>query len=292
MRALFTLIRIKHWIKNSFIFIPAFFAGTIFEQVTFAKLSLGFLAFSFVASAVYIFNDYRDIEFDRNHPIKKTRPMAAGLIKPGTALVIALLLFGAGITFALYLGVQYTIVLSIYLGLNILYSLGLKSISILDIMIIAIGFLLRVVAGGILAAVELSQWLLIMVFLLSLFMAFAKRLDDLIVYHENGKKSRRLIEQYNLEFIYSGITMIAGVILVSYIMYTVSEDVITRLHSEHLYVTSIFVIAGILRYLQITLVEKNSGSPVKILFTDRFIITCLSGWVITFFLIIYLRINV
>lgn len=286
------LVRLKHWIKNSFIFIPAFFAGTIFEEATLLRLFLGFLSFSFVASAVYIFNDYRDIEFDRNHPEKKTRPLAAGLIKPRTALAIAVLLFASGAILTYYLGTAFCIVLSIYLGLNILYSLGLKSISIVDIMIIAIGFLLRVVAGGILGDIELSQWLLIMVFLLSLFMAFAKRLDDLVVFNAHGKKSRLLIEQYNLEFIYSGITMIAGVILVSYIMYTVSEDVITRLHSEHLYFTSIFVIAGILRYLQIALVEKNSGSPVRILFTDRFIIICVLGWLITFFGIIYLRINV
>lgn len=292
MRVLFDLIRIKHWVKNSFIFIPSFFAGNIFEEPVLINLSLGFLSFSLVASAVYIFNDYRDIEFDRNHPQKKSRPLAAGLVKKSTALIASVILFSSGIFLAYYLGLNFLYVLLIYLTLNILYSLGLKSISILDIMIIASGFILRVVAGGMLAQVELSQWLLIMVFLLSLFIAFAKRLDDLLVYHAHGKKSRMLIEQYNLEFIYSGITMIAGVILVSYIMYTVSEAVITRLHSEHLYITSIFVIASILRYLQITLVEKNSGSPVKILFTDRFIIISILGWLITFFAIIYLRVNV
>lgn len=292
MRVFFRLIRIKHWVKNSFIFIPAFFAGEIFNVDLILKLSLGFFTFSLFASVVYIFNDLRDIELDMNHPDKKSRPLASGQIKRGSALALATLLLIISIVISVFLGTEFVVVVLLYLILNLLYSFGLKTISILDIIIIAIGFVLRVLAGGFLAQVELTQWLLIMVFLLALFIAFAKRLDDILVFNAVGKKSRALVDQYNLEFIYSGITMLAGVILVSYIMYTVSESVINRLHSRHLYVTSIFVIAGILRYLQITLVERNSGSPVKILFTDRFIIVCFIGWLVTFFGIIYLQISV
>ncbi|MBL7856256.1 MAG: decaprenyl-phosphate phosphoribosyltransferase [Cyclobacteriaceae bacterium] len=287
MKPLLSLIRVKQWVKNLFLFIPAFFAGILFDSNTLMLLVPGFFSFSFVASAIYILNDFRDIEADRNHPKKKSRPLAAGTVSIPVAFVVLGILLVTGFSIGYLLSLNYFFVLCIYFSLNLGYSLGLKNISILDILIVASGFLLRTIAGGLILNVPMTNWLLIMVFLLALFMALAKRLDDFIVNEQDGVISRKTVKHYNLNFIHSGITMLAGIITVSYIMYTISDDVKARMHSEHLYFTSIFVVAGILRYLQITLVEMNSGSPTKILLTDKFILITLAGWVLSFFIIIY-----
>jgi|SRR5688572_3764590 len=289
MISLIQLIRVKHWVKNLFIFIPAFFAGVLFDPENIVPLLIGFVCFSLVASAIYVINDYRDIEQDRNHPEKKNRPLASGAVSPTTAVVVLVICLGIGFGLSYYVSFKFFLVLGLYFMLNLGYSLGLKNISILDIMIVASGFLLRTIAGGIIIQVSVSQWLLIMVFLLALFLALSKRLDDLIVSEQEGKVSRKIVKHYNLSFVHSGIAMIAGIIMVSYIMYTISDEVKARLNSEHLYFTAIFVIAGLLRYLQITLVEQRSGSPTKIFLTDRFIIVTLFGWVASFFILIYLN---
>jgi 4-hydroxybenzoate polyprenyltransferase len=289
MKHFVALIRLKHWVKNLFVFIPGFFAGVLFDQHNLILLITGFFCFSFVASGIYIVNDYRDIEVDRNHPEKRKRPLASGAVSVPVAFTIAVVLFANGLGLAWFINQYFFGIIILYLVINLGYSLGLKNISILDIMLVASGFLLRTIAGGVIIDVELSNWLLIMVFLGALFIALAKRLDDLLVSEASGNISRKTIKNYNLNFIYSGITMISGVSMVSYIMYTISDEVTVRLHSKHLYFTAIFVIAGILRYLQITLVENKSGSPTKILLTDRFIILTVLAWVLSFYMIIYFR---
>ena len=291
MKHLIKLIRLKHWVKNLFVFIPAFFAGVLFDQHNLILLIGGFFSFSFVASSIYIINDYRDIEVDRNHPEKKNRPLASGAVGVPLAFIVwgFLLVIGIGIAYLIDpVDYHFLYIILIYLVINTGYSLGLKNISILDIMMVASGFLLRTLAGGVIVDVALSNWLLIMVFLGALFIALAKRLDDLLISEASGNISRKSVKNYNLNFIYSGITMISGVSMVSYIMYSISPEVTERLKSEHLYITAIFVIAGILRYLQITLVENKSGSPTKILLTDRFIISTVLGWVLSFYVIIYM----
>ncbi|EMR04652.1 UbiA prenyltransferase family protein [Cesiribacter andamanensis] len=174
------------------------------------------------------------------------------------------------------------------MAINLAYSYGLKNVALLDLFIIAFGFMLRVVAGGVLADVPISRWLVIMVFLLALFLALAKRRDDLLLFKKSGQQLRRSVKHYNLEFLGSCLTLLSGIIMVAYIMYTVSEEVIQRLQTENLYMTSVFVIAGMMRYLQITLVENNSGSPTRILYTDNFIRFVILGWIISFYSILYL----
>jgi len=288
MKHFVSLIRLKHWVKNLFVFIPGFFAGVLFDQENLVLLTAGFFCFSFVASGIYVINDYRDIEVDRNHPEKRNRPLASGAVSVPAAFVVAVILLVSGLGLAFYIHQYFFYIIVLYLAINLGYSLGLKNISILDIMMVASGFLLRTIAGGVIIGVALSNWLLIMVFLGALFIAMAKRLDDLVVSEAQGTVSRKTVKNYNLNFVYSGITMISGVSMVSYIMYTISEEVTERLHSEHLYFTAIFVIAGILRYLQITLVENKSGSPTKILLTDKFLLFTVLAWVSSFYLIIYM----
>jgi 4-hydroxybenzoate polyprenyltransferase len=281
------LVRAHQWIKNSFLFFPLFFAGDLLNIPQLLSVAYGFLAFSLVASSIYILNDYNDIEADRQHPTKSKRPLASGEISKSTGLVVMVITLAAGFFLAYSIDIRFLYVTLIYYVLNLGYSLGLKHISILDILIVASGFLLRTVAGGVIAQVRISEWLMLMVFLLAVFLALAKRRDDILLAQESGKVMRKASAKYNMEFVNGGLTMLMSVILVCYIMYTISDEVTDRLKTHYLYTTAIFVIAGLMRYMQITVVENKSGSPTRILYTDRFLQITLLGWIVSFFSIIY-----
>ncbi|MCD9017736.1 UbiA prenyltransferase family protein [Parachryseolinea silvisoli] len=281
------LVRAHQWIKNSFLFFPLFFAGDLLNIPQLLSVAYGFLAFSLVASSIYILNDYNDIEADRQHPTKSKRPLASGEISKTTGLVIMVITLASGLFLAYSIDIRFLYVTLIYYVLNLGYSLGLKHISILDILIVASGFLLRTVAGGVIAQVRISEWLMLMVFLLAVFLALAKRRDDILLAQESGKVMRKASAKYNMDFVNGGLTMLMSVILVCYIMYTISDEVTDRLKTHYLYATAIFVIAGLMRYMQITVVENKSGSPTRILYTDRFLQITLLGWIVSFFSIIY-----
>ncbi|MTI20657.1 decaprenyl-phosphate phosphoribosyltransferase [Fulvivirga sp. RKSG066] len=282
------LIRPQQWVKNLFLLIPIFFAGEILNQEFLLPIILGIVAFSLVASSIYVINDIQDIEADRQHPKKKYRPLASGQISKTTGYIIFVLLAIPGLLLGAYLDINYLYILLFYFFLNIGYSAGLKRISILDMLIVSAGFVLRTVSGGVIVDVAISHWLLIMIFLLSLFLAIAKRRDDVLVMLESGVSVRKSTKNYNLYFIDSALTMVSGIIVVAYLMYTISPEVQERIDFSYLYATSIFVITGLMRYLQITLVEKNSSSPVRVLYTDPFIQATLGLWVISFFIILYI----
>lgn len=281
------LFRLHHWIKNFFLFIPIFFAGEFFNLEKLQHTFIGFLAFGFAASAIYILNDIQDIEEDRAHPRKSTRPLAAGQISIKVAYISFILstLVGASITY--FVSFQFSIVLLIYFILNIGYSLGLKNKSIIDIMILATGFELRVIAGGIASEIPITQWLLIMFFLLALFLAIAKRREDVRLKENGGSITRKSTTGYNLEFLNGSLIFSSSVIVVAYIMYCLTSEVAVALNSEFLVGTTVFVIAGLMRYMQIALVENNAGSPTKIIYTDKFVIITIIAWMISFFLILY-----
>ena len=283
----FYLLRLHHWPKNAFIFIPAFFAGVLKDWTLIFILTQGFVCFGLVSSAVYIINDYRDRETDRQHPTKKNRPLASGKISETTAVVVLLLLLAIAIPWGFVLSSTFGISLVAYLVMNVMYSMGLKNVAIVDTLIVSSGFLIRTVAGGWLAHVAISQWLVIMVFLLSYFLAMGKRRDDLILFQQGQVPLRASSKNYSVEFVNTILSLLSGVIIVSYIMYTVSDEVVNRLHSEHLYITSLFVFAGLIRFLQITMVEQRSGSPTRIFLTDVFIQLTLAGWILCFLIIIY-----
>lgn len=283
------LLRLKHWIKNLFLFIPVFFAGELFYNANLINLLQGFIAFSFIASAIYVINDYKDIKNDQLHPEKKTRPLASGKVSVNAAFIVFSLLIAISFTLGYFLNLTFLYILLAYFFINIGYTFGLKNISILDIFIVASGFLLRTLAGAVITGVLASQWLMVMVFLLAVFLALAKRRDDILMNMSSGKVLRKSTQHYNLDFANSCLTMLSAVILVAYIMYSISQEVTERLNSEFVYVTSVFVMAGIMRYLQITLVENNSGSPTKILYSDLFLRITLLGWILCFYAIIYLH---
>lgn len=287
MKNYIKLIRPKDWAKNLFLFIPVFFAGQFFNTAVLLQLFRGFVCFSLIASSIYIINDYKDIEDDKKHPVKKFRPLASGVVNKTTAIVIAIAFFMIGLTGAWLIRDKFMFVLAFYFGLNICYTFSLKNIPILDIIIIAIGFVLRIKAGSIIARIALSEWLVIMVFLLALFMAIAKRRDDVLLKLSSGDDMRKSVKGYNLDFINTSLSLICAVIIVAYFMYATSPETVNRLHSYRLYYTCLFVLAGIFRYLQLIYVQTDSQSPTKILYKDRFIQITILLWVISFYIILY-----
>jgi decaprenyl-phosphate phosphoribosyltransferase len=288
MKDFLQLIRLKQYIKNLIIFLPLFFSAQIAETFLLYKTFIAFFAFSLCASAVYIFNDIQDVEFDRNHPEKKNRPIASAAVSVKSASLLMCLLCLSGFALLFMLSIDAAIYTGIYVLLNIAYSLYLKHIAILDVSIIGAGFVLRLLVGAAVSVTSLSMWIVIMIFLLALFVALAKRRDDVLVYMDTGNRMRKVIDGYNLRFIDSAMAILASVIIVSYLLYTTSTEIIARLNNEYIYLTTFFVILGVLRYLQITFVEKLSGDPVAIFLNDRFLIFTMLGWVLAFLDILYL----
>jgi 4-hydroxybenzoate polyprenyltransferase len=172
--------------------------------------------------------------------------------------------------------------------MNLVYTIRLKRIPILDVFIIAVGFVLRIFAGGVNADIFISHWIVLMTFLLALFLAFAKRRDDVVAWEKTGSVRRKGIDKYNTAFMNQALTIVATLTMVCYIMYTMSDEVIERIGSVYLYLTSVWVLVGLFRYMQKTIVYDDSGSPTKTLYHDHFIQFCILGWIMSFFAIIYL----
>jgi len=286
-RDIIKLMRPHQYLKNSFIFLPLFFALEITNQELLGNTIIAFISFSLSASAIYILNDYFDIEEDREHPKKKYRPLASGDIDRNQAIIIMGILLSIGIFLMSILSLKATTILIVYIILNIAYTLWLKHIAILDVTIIAIGFVLRIFVGSAVTDIKPSMWIVIMTFLLALFMALAKRRDDVLIFMNTGTKMRKVIDGYNLRFVDSAMMIMASVVIVAYTLYTTSPEVIARVGSEYLYITTLFVILGIMRYMQITFVFEDSSSPTNIILRDRFIQMTLIAWILSFVWILY-----
>jgi len=288
IKDILVLIRPHQYIKNLFIFTPLFFVGQIAKTELLLNAVIAFVAFSVSASAIYILNDYQDIEEDLLHPKKKFRPLASGVIPKKVAIIIMGIFFVLGVSLMGLLSLNALGILCAYIALNIGYSFYLKHIAILDVSIIATGFVLRLFIGSTVTNIPLSMWIVIMTFLLALFMALAKRRDDVLLFLDTGEKRRKVIDGYNLQLIDGGMMIMASVVIVSYILYTTSTSVVERLQNEHLYLTALFVILGIMRYLQIAFVEIDSGSPTKVILKDTFMQITILAWIAAFVWIIYL----
>ena len=292
MNDILKLIRPQQWLKNVFVMIPMFFGGSLLDPEDIRSSVLTFLAYSFIASSVYCFNDINDVEADRRHPVKCKRPLASGALPMGAAWALMALMFAAAAAMTALLGDTARMlnvggVLLIYYVMNLCYCAKLKQYAIVDVCIVAFGFVLRVLAGGFATDIALSKWLVLMTFLLTLFLSFAKRRDDVVRMNETGEPPRKNTIRYNLTFINQAITVTAAVTLVCYIMYTVSPEVTARFNSDMLYLTSVFVLLGLLRYMQITVVDKKSGDPTKMMLHDRFTQLVVLAWALTFLLLIY-----
>lgn len=293
MNNIIRLIRPQQWLKNVFVMVPMFFGGSLLDISDIRASVLTFIAYSFVASSVYCFNDINDVEADRRHPVKCRRPLASGAMSMGAAraLMALTLLLACAVT-ALLGDLQHVLrvggVLLFYYVMNLCYCAKLKQYAIIDVCVVAFGFVLRVLAGGYATDIVPSKWLVLMTFLLTLFLSFAKRRDDVLRMNETGEPPRKNTIRYNLTFINQAITITAAVTLVCYIMYTVSPEVTVRFHSDMLYLTSVFVLLGLLRYMQITVVDKKSGDPTKMMLRDRFTQLVVVAWALTFLVLIYM----
>lgn len=288
---LIILLRPHQWTKNLFIFLPLFFDRHLADMEYLLPCVTAFFSYSFAASGIYCFNDIWDAEADRQHPQKCKRPIASGKVskRAGYTIAAGCIIMSLILASSQIGGGSYYLfaIICFYLLMNVAYCVKLKQIALVDVFIIAVGFVLRILAGGVAANIWISQWIVLMTFLLALFLAFAKRRDDVVIYEDTGVKTRRNVNRYNLQFMNQAISIIASITIVCYIMYTVSDEVVERMQTSYLYATSIFVLAGIMRYLQLTIVDVKSGSPTKVLMTDRFIQCCVLGWVAAFFLILY-----
>lgn len=281
------LFRPHQWIKNTFVFLPTFFSGQILLGDVFLKTLIAFFLFSFTASLIYIINDYVDVEQDKLHPTKKNRPIASGKISKAFAKILM------GVLLVVILGVgyfyfeNYTLIpLAIYFVLNLAYSFGLKHIPILDVSIISIGFILRVVFGGLVTGIYVSKWAFLLTFFLALVLALGKRRGELIAINST---SRKVLDGYNKEFLSAALVISVSITLVCYVMFSISDDVINTFGTEYIYITTLFVIIAILRYLQLTFVFNKTESPTKVIYSDAFIQVMILLWIISFAVIIYFR---
>ena len=232
-----------------------------------------------------------DVDADRQHPVKCHRPIASGALsmRMGYMLMIMTFVLGVAVMFLLPPEVksQVMAVVIFYYVLNLSYCSKLKQYAILDVCIVAFGFVLRILAGGFACELALSNWIVIMTFLLTLLMSFAKRRDDVLRMNETGEAPRKNTVRYNLTFINQAITITASVTLVCYIMYCVSPEVAERFETPYLYLTFVFVLLGLLRYIQIAVVDQKSGDPTKVILRDHFSQVVVVAWLLTFLLMIY-----
>lgn len=280
------LARPHQYLKNGFIWLPLLFGYGLSNPKAILLTGLAFVAFCLLASAIYIINDLRDIEEDRNHPIKKMRPLASGAVRPSEAGWLTLGLFIGAISISIiFLHMSVVYILMTYFLLNIAYTFMIKRIPIFDIVCIAMGFVLRIYVGCTAPQIQISPWIVIVTFLLALFLALAKRRDDLLLLNK-GHRVRKAIDGYSLEFISLAMGIMASVIIVAYILYTVSPEVMAK-HGTHLYVSAIWVLLGILRYLQITFVEEKSGSPTLVLIRDRLLQGIVAAWLVNIYILLY-----
>ena len=295
MKNLIRLIRPHQWIKNLVVLLPVFFGGALLQPEAVYAALVTVLSFSFAASSIYCLNDIVDVEDDRRHPVKCHRPMASGAITVVQGYLLMALMFALSMVSTLLLSSHQTETASVilfYWLLNITYCLRLKRYAIIDVCIVAFGFVLRILAGGYATDIRLSRWIVLMTFLLMLFLSFAKRRDDVVRMNETGHAPRQNTIRYNLTFINQSITITASVTLVCYIMYTVSPETIQNFHTNYLYLTSVFVLVGLLRYIQISVVDKKSGDPTKVMLHDRFMQCTVLAFGLAFLFIIYVLKNI
>lgn len=286
------LLRVEQWVKNLFVFLPLFFSGKFIDSNLFLQSVYAFFVFSLISSSIYIINDYSDIESDRKHPEKKNRPLASGAIsKPSAIVIFILLLLLVGLLFVFgeyYFNIniwKFAVIISLYFVMNLFYTFRLKHVAIIDVCIIAIGFVLRIMAGGYATGIPISQWAIILTFILALVLALGKRRGELINAQISGR-TRRALDGYNVQFADIALSISVTIGIISYLMYTVQPEVQEKFGRKIFY-TFIFVVFAFLRYLQQTLVYNKTESPTKIVYKDRYIQITIILWMLSFVFLIY-----
>jgi 4-hydroxybenzoate polyprenyltransferase len=287
LSALIKTMRVRQWIKNGFIFFVLIFDKQLFMLEPFLRTLAGFFLFCLVSSAVYLFNDIADIEADRNHPEKKYRPIASGKLPVGVAMAIGFLLAAIAIPLGYLLSPVFALIMAVYLAINVLYSRWLKHVSILDVLIISSGFVLRVAAGVALITVErFSPWLYMITILFSLYLGLGKRRAEMNLLAEEASSHRKVFDGYTIPLLDQYITIVSGMTIVAYSLYTFSAPNLPENHAMML--TIPFVVYGIFRYLQLIQVGHAAGSPEEVALKDRPLQVTVLLWGLAVIAIFYL----
>jgi 4-hydroxybenzoate polyprenyltransferase len=285
--SLFVSLRPDQWTKNLIVFAALIFAVKLLDPAATAKASAAFLIFCGLSGAVYLINDVADREQDRLHPIKMRRPIASGELSPGTAMISAVVLSAIALTAAFALRPQFAAAAAAYLALFVVYTRTLKHIVVLDVMAIAIGFVLRAVAGGLVIEVHISNWLLVCTMLGALFLGLAKRRHEITLLAGGAKGHRRILEEYDPYLLDQMIGVVAAATMVAYIIYCASPETHAYFGTEWMVLTTPFPIYGLFRYLYLVHRKAGGGSPSDMLLEDRPLLACVLLWGITSVFIIY-----
>ena len=287
MPHLIRAMRPHEWLKNVFVLAALVFAKRIFEPDDLLRSGLAFACFCLISSAAYLFNDIRDRESDRRHPQKCHRPIASGALRVSVAAIAALALALVALSGGFYAHPHFGIVLLIYAVVNIAYTLYLKHVVILDVMTIAMGFLLRAIGGAVAIQVSISSWFILCTVLLALFLCFAKRRQERVLLKAEAHNHRRILEDYSLQFLDQVIAIVTAGALVSYALYTMSPEVMEKLGNDRLNLTIPFVIYGMLRYLYLMYTQSEGGNPASTILGDAPLLIVCTLWLLTLGALIY-----
>lgn len=285
--ALFEALRPHQWVKNSFVFAALLFAERLTDRHSVTVACLTALIFCVISSSVYLLNDVMDREEDRLHPVKRLRPIAAGKMSVTVAAAFAAALAAGALVGGWEVGRRLFEVVAIYAVMNLVYSTWLKHVLLLDVFVIAAGFVLRVMGGGLAIHVRISSWLIVCTTLLALFMALSKRRHELVLLGENGARHRASLEHYSPYFLDQLIAIVTASTVMSYALYTLSTDARTQFPGKHLALTIPFVIFGIFRYLFLVHQREKGGNPTRTLLTDTVLLSTVLLWAASLVLIIY-----
>jgi 4-hydroxybenzoate polyprenyltransferase len=280
-------LRPGQWTKNLLVFAGLLFGQRLGDPRAVARALGAFVIFCALSGVVYLINDVLDRESDRRHPLKRARPIASGALPVATALAAAAILGGGALAASTALGGSFTLVAAAYLGLLVLYSASLKNIVIIDVLTIAIGFVLRAVAGAVAVDVQISRWLFICTILLALFIALAKRRHEIVLLAGAAPGHRAILKEYSPYLLDQMIAVVTASTLISYALYTTSPDTVLKFGTSRLDLTIPFPLYGIFRYLYLVHQREGGGSPADLLLTDRPLLVCVALWAFAVALIIY-----
>ncbi len=280
-------MRPRQWSKNVFVLAGIVFAGRLFDRGAQLRVMACFAVFCAASSAVYLVNDVADRESDAHHPLKRQRPVASGRLRPAVAISAALVLTAGALFWAAKLNPETLVITAAYLGSTFAYSFGLKRVFLIDVMIVAAGFVLRAAAGAAAIDAEISPWLLVCSFLLALYLALGKRRSELVLLGDGAPTHRVALGRYSLPLVDSWLTALAGASIVSYAIYTQSARTVERFGTSDLLYTIPFVIYALFRYQHHVVREDAGGDPGSLLMQDRALWLAVLGWAITAAVVIY-----
>jgi 4-hydroxybenzoate polyprenyltransferase len=287
IRSVFVTLRPQQWVKNFVLFAGLIFSQNLSNSDMVLKTVFGFALFCLLSSSVYILNDILDIESDRKHPLKSNRPIARGDIKISTAVVLFVILALVSLGLSYRLSPTFALTALVYFVLNLLYSLYLKHVVIIDVMCIALGFVLRAVAGAVVIGVEISAWLVVCTTLLALFLGFGKRRQELMLLENQATDHRKSLSEYSQYFLDQMISVVTASTVIAYAFYTLSPEVESKLGTTHMDLTIPFVLYGVFRYLYLIHQKEGGGSPTQMFLNDKPILVNIILWLISVVLIVY-----